>query len=218
MKKSIPEIREREGNEKIHSHNSGKGIRGFHSWEWTGTGIPAHPWLEVSFVCCNVVWFQISVELIAWVASMLKLLEFLWCEYLFVIFVIMGVDCCKSCWGFPKEMSSLQRRQWWCRIDNHTMTMKITLRQWQWHVNHTMTMKEKMIARTTSYLVITGHEDPPISWGFPPFQDCRPHQPTVVQPFCHEPFRKIRTSWNVIFFLLLEFQNICNKLLERYIG
>ena len=29
---------------KIHSHNSGKGIRGFHSWEWTGTGIPAHPW------------------------------------------------------------------------------------------------------------------------------------------------------------------------------
>ena len=42
-KKSIPEIREREGNEKIHSHNSGKGIRGFHSWEWTGTGIPAHP-------------------------------------------------------------------------------------------------------------------------------------------------------------------------------
>ena len=74
------------------------------------------------------------------------------------------------------------------------------------------------LARTTSYLVITGHEDPPISWGFPPFQDCRPHQPTVVQPFCHEPFRKIKTSWNVIFFLWLEFQNICNKLLERYIG
>ena len=43
MKKSIPEIREQEGNEKIHSHNSGTGIRGFHSWEWTGTGIPAHP-------------------------------------------------------------------------------------------------------------------------------------------------------------------------------
>merc|ERR1712163_5909 len=57
MKKSIPKIREREGNEKnpfpqfgngkgmkkTHSHNSGKGIRGFHSWEWTGTGIPAHP-------------------------------------------------------------------------------------------------------------------------------------------------------------------------------
>ena len=20
------------------------GIRGFHSWEWMGTGIPAHPW------------------------------------------------------------------------------------------------------------------------------------------------------------------------------
>ena len=104
--------------------------------------------LVISFVCCSVVWFQISVELIAWVASMLKLLEFLWCEYLFVIFVIMGVDCCKSCWGFPKEMSSLQRRQWWYQNDNHTMTMKITLRQWQWYVNHTMTMKEKMIART----------------------------------------------------------------------
>ena len=116
----------------------------------------------------------------------------LWCEYLFVIFVIMGVDCCKSCWGFPKEMSSLQRRQWWWRNDNHTITMKITLRQWQWHVNHTMTMKEKMIARTTSYLVITGHEDPPISWGFPPLQDCRPHQPTLVQPFCHEPFKEIK--------------------------
>ena len=46
MKKNIPEIREREGNEKIHSHNSGMGIRGFHSWEWRGTGIPAHPWFN----------------------------------------------------------------------------------------------------------------------------------------------------------------------------
>ena len=45
-KKNIPEIRERDGNEKIHSYNSGKGIRGFHSWEWTGTGIPAHPWIN----------------------------------------------------------------------------------------------------------------------------------------------------------------------------
>ena len=44
MKKSIPKIRERKGNEKVHSQNSGKGIRGFHSWERTGTGIPAHPW------------------------------------------------------------------------------------------------------------------------------------------------------------------------------
>ena len=43
-KKSIPEIREREWNEKIHSQSSGKGIRGLHSWEWPGTGIPAHPW------------------------------------------------------------------------------------------------------------------------------------------------------------------------------
>ena len=42
MKKSIPTIREREGNEKIHSHNSGTGIRGFHSWERAGTRI-AHP-------------------------------------------------------------------------------------------------------------------------------------------------------------------------------
>ena len=38
---------EREGNEKVHSHNSGKGVRGFHSWELTGTGIPAHPWFVV---------------------------------------------------------------------------------------------------------------------------------------------------------------------------
>ena len=43
MKKSIPKIREREGMKKIHSHNLGKGIRGFHSWEWTGKGAPAHP-------------------------------------------------------------------------------------------------------------------------------------------------------------------------------
>ena len=43
MKKSISEVREPEGNEKINSHNSGMGIRGFHSWDWTGTGIPAHP-------------------------------------------------------------------------------------------------------------------------------------------------------------------------------
>ena len=37
MKKNIPTIREREGNEKIHSHNSGTGIRGFNSRKWTGT-------------------------------------------------------------------------------------------------------------------------------------------------------------------------------------
>merc|ERR1712004_802024 len=56
-KKSIPKIREREGNEKnpfpkfgngkgmkkIQSQSSGKGIRGLHSWECPGTGIPAHP-------------------------------------------------------------------------------------------------------------------------------------------------------------------------------
>ena len=44
MKKDIPEIRKREGNEKIHFQSSGTGIRGLHSWEWPGTGIPAHPW------------------------------------------------------------------------------------------------------------------------------------------------------------------------------
>ena len=37
-KKSIPKFREREGNKKIHSQSSGKGIRGLHSWEWPGTG------------------------------------------------------------------------------------------------------------------------------------------------------------------------------------
>ena len=47
MKKNTPKIREREENEKIHSHNLGKGFRGFHSWEWTETGIPAHPCSEV---------------------------------------------------------------------------------------------------------------------------------------------------------------------------
>ena len=38
MKKSIPKIRERERNEKKLSQNSGTGIRGFYSREWTGTG------------------------------------------------------------------------------------------------------------------------------------------------------------------------------------
>ena len=49
-RKSIPEIREREGNEKIHSQSSGKGIRGLHSWEWPGTGVPAHPCLASFFL------------------------------------------------------------------------------------------------------------------------------------------------------------------------
>ena len=44
MKKSLPKIQEREGNEQNPSHNSGMGIRGYHSWECTGTGIPAHPY------------------------------------------------------------------------------------------------------------------------------------------------------------------------------
>ena len=52
LKKLIPEIRERKGNgknpfpefgngkgmKKIHSRNSGKGIRGYHSQEYPGTG------------------------------------------------------------------------------------------------------------------------------------------------------------------------------------
>ena len=52
IENSIPKVREREGNEKnpfpkfgngkgmkkIHSHNSGMGIRGYHSQEYPGTG------------------------------------------------------------------------------------------------------------------------------------------------------------------------------------
>ena len=45
MKKSIPEIREREWNEKIHSHNSGKGIRGSHSWAGREREFPLTPGL-----------------------------------------------------------------------------------------------------------------------------------------------------------------------------
>ena len=48
-KKAFPKFGNGKGMKKIHSHNSGNGIRGFHSWEWTGTGIPAHPWLNVMF-------------------------------------------------------------------------------------------------------------------------------------------------------------------------
>ena len=62
-KKSIPEIREREGNEKIHSQSSGKGIRGLHSWECPGTGIPAHPckneWISPS-ISKNVNWKRLK--------------------------------------------------------------------------------------------------------------------------------------------------------------
>ena len=43
MKKSIPKIQEREGNEKIHSHNSGKGIRGSHSWDGREREFPLTP-------------------------------------------------------------------------------------------------------------------------------------------------------------------------------
>ena len=41
-----------EGNEKILSHNSGIRII-LHSWEWTGTGIPAHPCLLCSHSLVN---------------------------------------------------------------------------------------------------------------------------------------------------------------------
>ena len=61
--KSIPEIREREGNEKIHSHNSGTGIRGFHSWEWTGTGIPAHPCMGLGQNCLHLRLFYSCTKL-----------------------------------------------------------------------------------------------------------------------------------------------------------
>ena len=39
MKKGIPEIREREGNEKKHSQNLGTGMKSYYSREWTGTGM-----------------------------------------------------------------------------------------------------------------------------------------------------------------------------------
>ena len=39
-KKNIPRIWEPEGDEKKHSHDSGMGIRGFHSWEWKRAGCP----------------------------------------------------------------------------------------------------------------------------------------------------------------------------------
>ena len=56
--KSIPEIREQEGNEKIHSQSSGMGIRGLHSWEWPGTGIPAHPCsIKISVTRRGVYWW-----------------------------------------------------------------------------------------------------------------------------------------------------------------
>ena len=42
-KNPVPKFRSGKGTKKTYSHNSGTGIRGFHSWEWTGTGIPAYP-------------------------------------------------------------------------------------------------------------------------------------------------------------------------------
>ena len=64
MKKSIPKIWEREGNEKIHSRISGTGIRGFHSWEWMGTGIPAHPWLPRNFCHPTILYYTIGYRVI----------------------------------------------------------------------------------------------------------------------------------------------------------
>ena len=50
MTKNIPKIREREGNEKIHSHNSGTGIRGFHSWELGKSRSPLAQMLKMKIV------------------------------------------------------------------------------------------------------------------------------------------------------------------------
>ena len=58
-KKSIPEIREREGNEKKPFPKFGKGIRGLHSWEWPGKGIPAHPCLLL--ISCKFLFQQMVV-------------------------------------------------------------------------------------------------------------------------------------------------------------
>ena len=48
---------------KIHSHDSGTGIRGFHSLIWTGTGIPAHS--DLNFSCkvgCGTKWDSTSIS------------------------------------------------------------------------------------------------------------------------------------------------------------
>ena len=38
IENSIPKVREREGNEKKHSQNSGMGMKSYYSREWTGMG------------------------------------------------------------------------------------------------------------------------------------------------------------------------------------
>ena len=38
-----------------------------------------------------------------------------------------------------------------------------------------------------AHLIIAWDKDPPVPWGFSPLQNGRPHQTTVVQPFCHKP-------------------------------
>ena len=52
MKKSIPKIREREGNVKIYSHNSVTEIRCL-GCEWTGTGIPVICCPTTRSLCCS---------------------------------------------------------------------------------------------------------------------------------------------------------------------
>ena len=47
MQKFIPSFWEREWEWKIHSQLWGTGMEGWCSREWSGTGIPAHPWVPV---------------------------------------------------------------------------------------------------------------------------------------------------------------------------
>ena len=57
-KNPVPKFRSGKGTKKTYSHNSGTGIRGFHSWEWTGTGIPAYPWMAYNSPICLLVIFN----------------------------------------------------------------------------------------------------------------------------------------------------------------
>ena len=63
MKKAIPKIqeweengkiysqnREQEGNEKKHSHISGRGIRGYHIWEYPGTPGTGREWTKKNII------------------------------------------------------------------------------------------------------------------------------------------------------------------------
>ena len=47
MRNCIPNFWEREWEWKIHSQLSGTGMGGWYSRDWSGTGIPAHPWARL---------------------------------------------------------------------------------------------------------------------------------------------------------------------------